>query len=406
MATLGQIASLNTSNIQSTTSPTSGIRVVNEKFTRTPGRQYPLVTMVGYGEATKFNAADRKVEWMYERTMKATVTTDAAILSTDTVLFLSDETVHLVGIGQVILNGDEWLRVTSVANSSAGNVTVTRGMWGTTAAAIASGAVLRVGPQVFPANAEFEESPKQYGEWDYNYPMLIQYELTEEMMHNAYTNYLVDSADPLAHHMERLKELALKQLEHWVMYGVRASPASYSEMGAFGGIKSFLTSAASNRSDLPGKLTATGIVDLLEAQYDEMGDLGDQTFITSYKTARIFDAVMMSINATAGEATPARAGVHTFTFDTRYGSVKTMLVPSLKDGEMYSLNFGDMALHPADVGPFGTGWIEFDRGVEILNKRTRQKGYAWAGTFKIGDPKKHALLTFATTDTGSYANYF
>jgi hypothetical protein len=405
MATLGQIASLNTSNIQSTTSPTSGIRVVNEKFTRTPGRQYPLVTMVGYGEATKFNAADRKVEWMYERTMKATVTLDAALLSGDTTLYLSDETVHLVGIGQVLLNGDEWMRVTSVANSSAGNVTVVRGMWGTTAAAASSGDIFRVGPQVFPANAEFEESPKQYGEWDYNYPMLFQYELTEEMMHAAYTNYLVDAADPLAHHMERLKELALKQLEHWVVYGVRASPASYDEMGAFGGIKSFLTDAASNRVDLPGKLTATGIVDLLEAQFDEMGDLGDQTFLVGYGGARIFDAVMMSINATAGENTPARAGISNFTFETRYGNVKTMLVPSLKAGEMYSLNFGDMALHPADVGPFGTGWIEFDRGVEILNKRTRQKGYAWAGTFKLGDPKKHALLTYVTTDGGAYANY-
>jgi hypothetical protein len=74
MTTLGTIASLNTSNIEVTTSPTSGIRVVNEKFTRTPGRAYPIVSMVGYGEATKFNANDRKVEWMYERTMKAVVT--------------------------------------------------------------------------------------------------------------------------------------------------------------------------------------------------------------------------------------------------------------------------------------------------------------------------------------------
>jgi hypothetical protein len=337
--------------------------------------------------------------------MKATVTLDAALLSGDTTLYLSDETVHLVGIGQVLLNGDEWMRVTSVANSSAGNVTVVRGMWGTTAAAASSGDIFRVGPQVFPANAEFEESPKQYGEWDYNYPMLFQYELTEEMMHAAYTNYLVDSADPLAHHMERLKELALKQLEHWVMYGVRASPATYDEMGAFGGIKSFLTTAASNRIDLPGKLTGTGIVDLMEMQYDEMGDIGDQTYLVGYGTNRIWDAVMSSINAKAGEVESARAGVHTFTFDTRYGTAKTMLIPSLKDGEMYSVNFSDMALHPADVGPFGTGWIEFDRGVEILNKRTRQKGYGWAGTFKIGDPKKHALLTFATTTETAYAGY-
>lgn len=402
---IGQIAALNTSNMEYTTSPTSGIRVVQEKFERTPGRQYPLVSMVGYKPATKFDAKTRKVEWIYERTMKAIVVANGSHSSSDTTLNLSTATAHLVGLGQIIKNGDEWMRVTSVANSSSGSVTVVRGLWGTTAASIADGDELKVGPQVFPAGAEFEESPKQWGEWDYNYPMIFQYELTEEFMTEAYTNYLAPGTDKLSHHMERLKDLALKQVEHQLMYGVRANPADYAELGSFGGIQSFLTTSASNRIDLPGKLTPTGIVDLMELQYDELGDVSDQTYIVGYETSRIWDATMSSLNVKAGQKESATAGISNIVYETRYGKAKVMLLPSLDEGELLSLNFGDMGLAPADVGPFGTGWIEFERGVEILNKRTKQKGYGWAGTFMLGDPKKHAMLTFATTTRGSYANF-
>lgn len=67
---------------------------------------------------------------------------------------------------------------------------------------------------------------------------------------------------------------------------------------------------------------------------------------------------------------------------------------------------GEIKRHALDVGPYGSGWIEFDRGLEILNKRTRQKGYGWAGTLSMEQPKRQGLITFTDYTTASYPAYF
>lgn len=384
----------------------SGFRQVQTAFTRLKGPKYGLVSMIGYGEAVKFNNNDWKLEWILHEDMPARATITEALDASQTDVTMSAADAQLTGIGQMLYIDSEWMRVVSVAQANDGILTVTRGAAGSTAATHADNAEVRIGPQVFGDGDEFEESPKVYGEFEYNYPMLVQYELTEQMLTAATHNYLLNGRDPLDVAMEDLKEQAVKHLEHWAVYGTRSAPTDNDGMGFFGGIKSYLTTNGSTRQDLDGELTVVSVVDQLRDMSNKLGDLNGLTVMGSQETTRIFDALVSQlVSAQQVSSTTITGGIKGTTLATRWGDVTVVPNYSLQDGELYFLQMGDIKLHPADVGPFGVGWIEFDRGTEILNKRARQKGYAWAGTLKMGHPKRHGLITFTTTDGEAYANY-
>lgn len=405
MATISRTTQIEELNIFNVANNGGTVEIIENEVRRMPGKQFPIVAMVGFGEA-KSLSNDFKLRWKVKQDLNTEITLTAPMDAVTTVLTASANDCASVAVNQTLYLDTEWVRVTDHLSTT--TLQVERDFAGSTAAAHASGATAKIGLPAYQDGEEFKEGPKDYGDDLYNHPMMSAWELSEDALRvSLHPGQQAEGKDELAGHLKALRTRAMKEMEIQLLYGMRQDwGSSGNYRGSFGGIKSFIQEDG-NLTAITGPLTPTAIIDMLQTIWLKWGTVDGYTIVGSPNSARTWDAIWLEQFGKVGDTTTRNLNITMQSIETRYGSINFTTAPSVNDGELWFLKLGGMKLHPIDLGSFGTGWIEFKQGTEILHRRAKREGFAWAGTFKMDDPREHGLITF-TQAYGSqfYANYY
>jgi hypothetical protein len=250
--------------------------------------------------------------------------------------------------------------------------------------------------------ATFSLSPWIRGETEYNYPQLIWYKYAETGLHAAHnSSYLTGGQDDLEYTLANDHKLnAVVQLERLLLHNQRAQPTG-TVAGQFLGLRGFIST---NVTSSVGVLTATVIEDLLDSIFAWNSD-ANVTLIGNRKMHRVFSAVMRQYFNVQGDMHDTEVGVHIDSYRSSLATIHYMDVDAMLDGELLFTRKDDISLVPINMGPFGSGWQSFTRGVQETNAVQIEKGFYLAVSFKVGDERQHGKLTGITRTGSSYAGF-
>jgi len=252
---------------------------------------------------------------------------------------------------------------------------------------------------VFAEGDTFQQSSTLRGEFVTFYPALIQYKYAETGPRAASTNYLEKGQDALdfdtkVRHQARVKADFERLLLHSTQSIISSSLA-----GSFKGLRNLI---ATNVTSSVGTLTATNIEDMLDSIYAWDGTQ-NVVVMGNRKMHRIWSAVFNQYFEREGTPTTDSVGVKVWTYASALGDLKYMPVDACLDGELLFLRQDDLSVRPLDMGAFGTGWQQVERGPKETNAVTREVLFYWAGTLIMKDERRHGKLTGITSTVSSYA---
>jgi hypothetical protein len=377
----------------------SEIRSVDDEFTTLKLPNVVLPDWFGTGPAIKLGTS-QKYEVVVDRAIPRTITNTVNVVTADTTVTASTSDAQIPQIGTLLLADSEVMRVTAVATSSTSvTFTVTKGYGGTTSTTHTTSSTIQVMSPVFAEGGTFQQSTTLRGEFITFYPALIQYMYEESGIRASERTYLEKNMDALdfdtkVRHQERVKADFERLLLH-----APQSIISSSLSGSFKGVRGQI---ASNISSSVGTLTATNIEDMLDLIYAWDGTQ-NVTVLGNRKMHRIWSAVFNQYFEREGEVTTDSVGVKVWNYASALGDLKYMVVDACLDGELLFLRKDDIKIHPLDMGAFGTGWQQFERGPQQTNAVSRQVCFYWAGTVVLKDERRHGKLTGITSTVSSYA---
>lgn len=377
------------------------IRSIDEQFRRLPGNKAPTVGLVGYGEAVTFE--DGATEKIVDRQLQQTITLTAQLPNTTasgTTLTASAADIAALQAGQTLLIGDEVVRVSTPGTSTTAGIE--RAFGGSTIATQATSAVARIMSPLYVDTASFPKSPGIRGEMKKFYIAQIMYGYEGSAMRTSERSYLTRGLSDVAFEEQNHMEVALSQLEMMVWYG-KAIKRTDSQPGSFDGLARLITS---NEVTASGALSVKLLNDLME-KHLRWDNSNDQLTIFGNRTMkRIWDTVFNAQFDRKGE--PDYVGpvkIRTDRFETSLGTFNFVVVPNLKDGELYSVKLDDVKLNPAALQePWKIGWGEVRRGPEETNALVSAINYYWLGTLTIGDERLHGKMTGISVSSGDYSN--
>lgn len=377
----------------------SGHLQVQKDFERLPMDDAPLVGLIGYGDGVKYGS-DFKHQWIKDRAL-STVLTLGGDLTTGTTAVVQDTTGTLsVQVGTLLLVDSEILRVTAVAPTTT-TTTVARGESGTTATNHSNGAEVRVLSPAMLDGAVFTESPTMLGEFEYNYPQLIPYEYSMTGLRAGMVNYLTKGGNELDYHTSEMvhMKLATRHLENTLLYGRRQAPSGSTVPGTLGGLFSFITT---NATTVSGLLSASHIEDTMDLIFAWDNRRQELAALMKRSTARIFSAIMRQYFSATAEVGRNSVGVEVTQYKSALGTVNVTICESMPANKILLLRLSDLKILPIDLDEFGTGWQSFNRDKTHTNAVSRQKGFYGAFTLKVGDERRHGVISGFTSTVGSY----
>ncbi|NOU98477.1 SU10 major capsid protein [Paenibacillus planticolens] len=275
-----------------------------------------LLGLVGInGEAL----TQTKYEWMSDNLNSNRSTVNGAKLVSDTSVTVATGDGIKFRVNALIVIGEEYLKVTAVAGDV---ITVSRGFDGTTAAAIANGAEIRIvaRPQLEGAGVGVDEGHDRQVE--YNYTQIIERYAQVSGTQQAVRTYNV--GNELDYQVQlRLKEMA-REFNDWLIYGRRVQGgAGVPRMT--GGLLYFAAQKASAKKNLSGaEVAAKDINELMEQVYLRGGNVN--TILTNTAGARQISK--LADNQIQVQRTDSATGhqISTFVSDITGGNVATVVV--------------------------------------------------------------------------------
>jgi hypothetical protein len=153
-------------------------------------------------------------------------------------------------------------------------------------------------------------------------------------------------------------------------------------------------------------LTATDLVDTVELI--NAHDPGNQewTVMGNRKAKRIWNAVLNQYFDRRGEPNTTSVGVKMDSFITDYGTFHFMVVPSLKDDDLFIVKKEDFKIKPLDMqSGVGNGWVEVHQDAKVLGARLEAHSYSFMGFLVLGDERKHGKIHSFTTTAANYSGY-
>ena len=390
-------------NVASVGASGTAHRSVQEDFERLPGNNAPTVAMIGYGSPVKVDEGF-KFQRIVDRDLPQTITITAQLpntTSSGTTLTASTTDIAALQEGQTLLIEDEIVRVTTAGTST--TAAITRAFAGTTIGTHVTSVEARIMSPTFLDTATFVESAKSRGEFKSFYPTQIMYEWSQTAMRTAVSSYLTKGQDELTFEKANKMKEAERQLEMLMWYSKAQAPTG-SNIGMFDGISRLVSTNVTTASAiLSGKL----LNDTLELALAWDNNNNAFNVYGNRNMKRIWDNIMRAeFDRRADPDYVGPVKVRVDRFETSLGTLNFVIVPNLKDGELYFLKEGDIKLRPLDVaGGFSSGWQEFTREPEHTNALSRQMAYYWLGTLDIGDERRHCKMVSITTTPGSYTGY-
>jgi hypothetical protein len=325
--------------------------------------QTPLISMLGFGEAV----TQTTHQW-YEDEMIATETiTSASALIGDTTVNVADGSIFRAG--DVVKIGSELLKITAVATNA---LTVTRGYAGSSAAAVASGAIVSFlfvegteGANARSARSK-ARSPKS------NLTQIFDDTVSVSGSAQAVTQYGVSN---LYEYEKQKKQLELVlQLEKALINGVSYESGNVRQMK---GIRQFISS---NVTAVGGPLTAIKINDLAQDIYEAGGFKtgGNYKIIVPAKQKRVISGFDSSALHIAREDV-GRGSVADY-FVSDFGQFEIALNNNLAPDELLIVDTNRLAIRPlvgrdffhkymGEVGDSTTGTVVGEYTLELQQEK-------------------------------------
>ncbi|GIQ63711.1 hypothetical protein PACILC2_22790 [Paenibacillus cisolokensis] len=220
-----------------------------------------------------------KYEWMSDNLNSNRANVAEAADAAATSITVASGDGEKFRVNSIIVAGEEYMQVTAVNGDV---ITVVRGFDGTTAAALAEGAEIRIvsRPQLQGALPGVDEAHDRYTE--YNFTQIIERYAAVSGTQMAVRTYNV--TNELNYQVElRLKELA-RELNDWLIYGRRIQ-GSKTVPSTAGGLLYFAGVNGAAKKNLAGaEVSAKALNDLMEEVYQRGGSVN--TILTNTAGAR------------------------------------------------------------------------------------------------------------------------
>ena len=383
-------------------SPTShALRSVQEEFAVLPGEDCPLVAHFGYGEAVIMDEAYRH-QVIVDKLAPQTITMTTGIDNSTTTLTFSTTNAILLAEGQVLLIEDELILV---ATTGATTVAVERDFAGSTAAAHTTGATVHILSPLYLTDANFSDMQRNFWRGEFKNFELFHtgWQLRVADAATGVRSYLTKRQDPFSFDRPRQQVAATQQLERLMVYS-KAQQMTDTQIGAPAGLDALITTNVTDCSSTV--LTATDLVDTLDLINAHDPAIREWTVMGNRKAKRIWDAVLNQYFDRRGEPNTTSVGVTLDSFHTNYGDLHFMIVPSLKDDDLFIVKKDDFKIKPLDMQTgVGNGWVEVHQDAKVLGARLEAHSYSFMGFLVLGDERKHGKIHSFTTSGSSYAGY-
>lgn len=220
-----------------------------------------------------------KFEWMSDNLNSNRATVKTAATETDTDITVADGDGEKFRVNAIVVADEEYMKVTAINGDV---ITVQRGFDGTTAAAIAAGAEIRIvaRPQLQGAGVGQDEGHDRYT--DYNFTQII--ERYAAVSNTQMAVKTANVANELNYQVElRLKELS-REFNDWLIYGRRVQ-GTKGTPSMTGGLLYFAEKKGSFKKNMAGaELDAKSLNDLMEQVYLRGGNVN--TILTNTAGAR------------------------------------------------------------------------------------------------------------------------
>lgn len=370
------------------------------KFPELIKRQdFPLFTSIKQGEPLK--QPKLKLEWGIRHlppindTVTETLTDSATDPTPANIGFYQVNHVLLFGTGEKML-------VTAVG---ATQLTVVRGFAGTTAAAVADNAGLRIIGIATKENAESPLGPITQGELDYNYFQIwdTMVQFSNRARHTP-TYEVMD--DRLTHNVNVKLEYEMPlSMEQTLLWGTRALGSTTSP-SAMGGV--FQSSYNGNVVDLDGEiLTEYQFLEGLQEAYNQVGKANMAKRIMSHMFyKRVAANWTRDMVRTTDDSKTRNLGV-VDTYDTDFGRIEWMsnhhMVsvndPAIPDGRMLVYDPADYTLRPYTSDSKWGVWAVYEGG--WYSRRAIRGDY----TLEAINPERRVAFLDLNTTAGDYPNF-
>ncbi|WP_127506919.1 SU10 major capsid protein [Paenibacillus humicus] len=275
-----------------------------------------LLGLVGMNGAP---LSQTKYEWMSDNLNSNRANLKVAAAVGDTSLTVNDGDGAKFRVNAIVVAGEEYIKVTAIAGDV---LTVVRGFDGTTAAAIAIGAELRIvaRPQLQGAGIGQDEGHDRYT--DYNYTQIIERYASVSNTQMAVNTYNV--SDELNYQVRlRLKEAA-RELNDWLIYGRRIQGAKGTPSTS-GGLLYFANANGAKKANLAGaEISAKALNDVMEEVYQRGGNVN--TILTNTAGARQISKLAGGTIRTERSDETTGYRISTFVSDIVGGNEATIVV--------------------------------------------------------------------------------
>lgn len=383
-------------------SPTShALRSVQEEFEVLPGEDCPLVAWFGYGDAVTMDESYKHqviVDKLAPQTVNWTTGTD----SSETALTFSTTNAILMALGQTLLIDDELMLVTTTGATTVG---VERDFAGTTGAAHTTGATVHILSPLYLTDANFSDMQRNFWRGEFKSFELFHtgWSLRQSDAATGVRSYLTKRQDPFSFDRPRQQTAATQQLERLMLYS-RAQAMTDTVVGSPAGLDALITTNVTDCGSTV--LTATDLVDTIDLINAHNPRIREWTVLGNRKGKRIFDAVLNQYFDRRGEPNTNSVGVTVDSFHTNYGDLHYMIVPSMKDDDLFIVEKSDFKIKPLDMQTgVGNGWVEVHQDAKVLGARLEAHSYSFMGFLVLGDERKHGKIHSFTTTGSSYSSF-
>ena len=388
------------------------VQSIDEEMNELPGEISPLVTYFGYSSPVTLDEQWRH-QWVRNERMDArfsitsNMTNSVTALTIGTYMSAADAALLQVGAVFIILpqfgsgQTEEHVRVTANDGTT---VTVVRDYDNKnsgTGYAHTSGDQCYILLPSYLDTDSFPESPRRKGEFVFNYAIQAMWEWSMTDYATARQSYLQDKQAQLMRDVKNGRELALKQLNNAIIYGVKRQPTG-TVQPYFDGLRSLITTNV--RTVTNNVLTPTDIEEVLDDIKGKDATVNGLTMMGTRNSRRILNAVLRGYYNMELAPDAKTAPLNSITaMQTDLGLVEFMEVPQVPEGELILIsNKSDVQLCPVKVDGLGTGWVDFTRGAKETNSRKEQHALSWIGTLKIGHEQRHARIKGFSPTVSAY----
>lgn len=364
----------------------SQIRYVDKGLEFLDPSSYPLQKAIGYGKGI----AVRKVEWADDRLPPNVDQLAEALDDSETGVDVDNGSRFQAG--HLVKVDDEIMLVASISTNT---LTVTRAFSGTTAAAHADNAVIRIIGIALAENMNTPPSPVADGGLYYNFMQLWDggHQMSHRANENGVENYLIRRKERNKR-TDQLFQVRARDFEYGLFHGRRLD-ASSTAPSTMGGFPQFITEHVTDLND--AALTRTSLRSLWQATFNDVdkanmaktvicSGIGKEILNSFYDPAR-------TLTATDRRVTEVLDAIV-----TDYGTITFMLHHACPEDEMYGVDLSNYSLHP--FGSYGR-WHMTERPADGEFIKIAVSG-DYTGIFK-GD-RAHWKISDFNTSRSNYAS--